>query len=284
MHSEPLSDFFNSRFYQEHPQWRCTDQDGTTVARMSFAVPQVRAHLVDVLREAVHFGADGANVIYARGVPFVLYEKPFSDLCRQRFGKDPKTLDPSDPQVLQLRVEVMTSFMREVRAMLDDEGARRNDGKRLELSAIVFADEADNLKYGLDLRRWVAEGLLDSVIPYRGAGGAPAKQYDMTFFRDVCKAKKVPVRPTFIGWKSPSLSEMMQQAAVLYDAGADGLTFWDGNSGSDHTDRWSVVSRLGHVDELRERTAEGAPSPVTLRFHSLGALVMDGQYSPNWGY
>ena len=38
---EPYSDYWESPFYQEHPEWRCVDRDGTPVDRMSWAVPEV---------------------------------------------------------------------------------------------------------------------------------------------------------------------------------------------------------------------------------------------------
>ncbi len=282
MHSEPLSEFFNSRFYQRHPEWRCVDRDGTPVVRMSLAVPQVRAHLIEVLREAVRFGADGANIIYARGVPLVLFEKPFGDLFRQRHGAEATSVDENDPRILQLRADLLTTFMREARAMLDEEAARRPGGKRLELSAFVLANEEDNAKYGIDVRRWAAERLVDQVFPYVRAGGTTAKDYDMRFFNDACKAKKVRVRPTIVAWTITDINAAMERARELYEAGADGITFWDGNSGADQTPRWSVISRMGHIEELRERA--GAPPPSTLRFRKLADVIMDGRYSPNWGY
>jgi hypothetical protein len=283
VHSEPCGDFFNSKFYQTHPEWRCVDRDGATVARMSFAVPQVRTHLVDVLREAVRFGADGASILYVRGVPFVLFEKPFRDLFQKRFGADALEVDEADSRIQQLRVQVMTEFMREVRTMLDQEATGRG-GKRLELSAMVLANEADNLKHGLDVRRWANEGLLDLVCPYLGAGGGSAREYDLKFFEAVCRPRNVPVKPTFIAWRTPDLDALVKKAVEYYQQAADGLTVWDANSGADRTDMWSVVSRLGHADELLELSQEGTPKPIVLRFHRLGDLIMDGRFSPNWGY
>jgi hypothetical protein len=284
VHSQPISDFFNSRFYQEHPEWRCVDRDGTPVARMSLAVAQVRARLVEVLREAVGFGADGACILYNRGVPLVLFEKPFCELFNQRFHADALTVPEDDQRIVRLRAEVLTGFMREVRAMLDAEGRRRPDGRRLALSAFVMADEADNVAFGLNLRDWVAQGLVDEVFPYLQAGGTKAHRYDMKFFTEVCRPKSVRFRPTFVAWSSPNLGAVMEQALTLYDAGADGITAWDGNSGADCSNRWSIVSRMGHVEDLRESAAARPPAPITARFHKLGGMVLDGRYSPNWGY
>ncbi len=280
----PLENVFRSSFYDAHPDWRCVDRDGTPVARMSFAVPQVRAHLVDVLREAVGFGADGANLSFNRGAPCVLYEQPFCTLFEERHGEDPRALPETDERIMALRAELMTEFMREIRQMLDEEQARRGDGERLAISAFVYANEADNLRFGIDVRGWVQAGLLDEISPYMGAGGAKAKAYDMEFFREVCGERGIPWRPTIIGWRAPPLDDMMRQVLDWYDAGASGVTFWDGNSLASRTAWWGVVSRLGHVEELRERADQGAPAAATLRPHRIGEFVLDGPYAATSGF
>ncbi len=281
-YTPPLGDFFSSRFYREHPEWRCYTRGGEDVARMSLAVPAVRRHLVDVLREAVRFGADGANVIFVRGVPFTLFEKPFCDLFKQKHGEDPKALKDNDPRILKLRGEIVTQFMREIRAMLDEEGKRR--GKRLEQSAYVMGVEADNLRYGLDVAAWCKEGLVDLVLPFWRVGGAKSRRFDMRFYSRVCKPAGVRVAPTFIDWALPPMDQLLSECADLYDAGAEGISIWDANGSAARVDRWSVVARLGRVDELRDRAAEGAPKPVTARFHRLGRFIVDGEYNPNWGF
>jgi hypothetical protein len=284
VHSEPLSEFFTSRFYREHPEWRCVDRDGSPVARMSLAVPQVRSRLVEVLREAMGFGADGACILYNRGVPLVLFEKPFCELFQRRFHADPRQLSEDDARILQLRAELLTTFMRQIRTMLDDEARRRGTGKRLGLSAFVMADEADNVKYGIDLRTWAAQGLVEAVYPGTGIGGSSARQIDMQFFNAVCRAKGIRVRPVFIAWSTPDVGALVKRTLALYDAGADGMTIWDANSGADVTCRWSITSRLGHVDELREPVGSQPPAPVLVPIHKLGGMILDGRYRPNWGY
>lgn len=283
-YSPHMEEFFDSPFYAANPRWRCVDRDGTPVERMSLAVPQVRAHLIAVLREAVQFGADGANIIYVRGVPYVLWEDAFCDLFRERYDADAREVPEDDPRITALRVEIMTQFMNEVREMLDEEQARRGQAERLEISAFVLASEADNLKYGLDVRGWVEAGLLDEVSPYLGAGGGAAREYDLEFFAEACGERGVPWRPTIIAWRAPEPDEMMNLALRYYDAGASGITFWDGNSLTTRTDRWSIISRMGHVEELRERAEQGLPSTTIMRPHRLGGVVVGGRYSPNWGY
>jgi len=282
VHTEPMADFFTSRFYLDHPEWRCIDRQGNGVARMSLAVPQVRTHLVEVLREAVGFGADGAGMLFVRGVPFVLFEEPFCDLFKQKHGTDPRQFQDDDQRVRDLRCDMLTSFLQEIRQMLDEEASRRGGG-RLALSAFVLCDEADNLRFGVDVRRWAKEGLVDLVCPMR-AGGSRATKPHMGFFREACRPHGVQVKPTFISWRMPALDTLMQESVSLYEAGADGLTFWDANSAAGRTPRWSVVSRLGHVDELTTRSVEGPPQAVAARLHRIGDLIVDGPCHPNWGY
>lgn len=282
VHTEPMADFFTSRFYLDHPEWRCIDRDGNEAVRMSLAVPQVRAHLVEVLREAVSFGADGAGVLFVRGVPYVLFEKPFCDLFQQEHGTDPKQLKDDDQRIRDLRCDVLAAFLQEIRQMLDEEAGRRG-GDRLALSAFVLCNEADNLRFGIDVRRWAKEGLVDLVCPMR-AGGSRATKPHMRFFQEACQPHGVQVKPTFLAWNMPDLDVLMQESVRLYDTGSDGLTFWDANSVAGRTPHWSVLSRLGHVDELAARAAEGPPQAVTARFHRVGDFVVDGSCHPNWGY
>jgi len=277
---------FNSHFYHEHPEWRCVDRDGAPVARMSLAVPQVRLHLVELLREAVRFGADGASLLYNREVPVVLFEKPFCELFKQRYDGDALSLPEDDKRILQLRAELVTTFMREVRAMLDAEGQRRADGRRLVLSAFLLADEADNMQFGLNLRDWVAQGLVDEIFPYVNPSRAiyRARQYDMKFYTEVCGPRNVRVRPTFKAGKLTDLETLMKHSLELYDSGADGITAWDVGCLFEKTELWPGVSRLGHVEELHMSTEAPPPAPVFYKFQSIGGLVVNGRYHPNGGY
>ena len=282
---EPLQRFFDSPFYQAHPEWRCVDRDGTPVARMSWAVPKVRRHLVDVLREAVGFGADGAHLVFCRGVPVVLYEPSFLEIFEKRYGEDPRKLDEeSDPRIKQAWVEVVTTFIREARAMLDEEQNRRVDGKHLELSVMVFGNEYNNLLYGLDVRRWVTEGLIDEIFLDQWGIGSKKAGVDIDFFLDVCRPKGTPFFPSYTVFSPPAYDNTISQALSWYEKGVHGVVFFD--AGGEKVAQGTVVSRLGHVDELRLRDAKesGAPKPVVqIRFHRLGNLVMDGRFPPIGG-
>ena len=277
----PYTEFFQSPFYRDHPQWRTIDRDGTPVTRMSWAVPEVRAHLIDVLAEAVGFGADGVHVVFNRGFPMVLWEPPFCRLFTQRHGIDPHDLDEHDPRITQLHCEIVATFLREVRGMLDDEARRRADGRRLALSACVLGTENDNLRYDVDIRRLVGEGLIDDVYVYKYNFGQTTREWDMRFFTDACRGTPTRVHPMF------SVVELadgdIRDALSLYESAAAGLAFWDASESAGNMHVWSALSRFGHIDELRERLGLTPPSPVCLPVHQLNGETMDGRFPIFWG-
>jgi hypothetical protein len=277
----------NSPFYRQHPEWRCREPNGVDFPRMSFAIPEVRAHVIDVLREALRFGADGVNILYARGVPLVLFEDAFCDQFRRRYGQDPRPLGSQDERVHQVRAEILTQFMQETRAMLDEEGEHR--GRRLALSAFTLWDEPTNLRYGIDVRRWATEGLVDMVLPYKPAGDDLAGYpYDLAFYHSVCEPKGIPVRPTFTAWALPcrvGVAQAVLEAALSqYEHGATGFTFWDAHSRADVAFMWNAFTRLGHREELLARIKAGAAGPQCTRFHRIDGALMDGDDGPNWGF
>jgi hypothetical protein len=121
-------------------------------------------------------------------------------------------------------------------------------------------------------------------MPYRGAGGGKARAIDLAYFRRVCGPAGVAVKPVMVAWQLTDPTAALNQAADHWRDGADGLTVWDANSAAPKNDLWSVYSRLGHRDELLARAEAGGPPKVTVKLHKLDGVVVDGPWSPNWGY
>ena len=48
------------------------------MAKMSFAVPEVRQHLLGIFREVLESGPDGVNILYKRGMPLIVFEDALS--------------------------------------------------------------------------------------------------------------------------------------------------------------------------------------------------------------
>ena len=275
---EPYSDYWQTSFYQKNPQWRCEDRDGTPVTRMSWAVPEVRQHLIDVLRELVQFGADGANLVFTRGYPLVLYELPARQQFQKQHGVDPREIPESDPRITQFRSDVVTKFFEELRAMLDAEQKSRG-GKRLALSVMVNGTAEDDLSFGVDLRRLAKAKLMDAIFTEQGFG-ATAKTVNLDLLREVCEPAKIPFSPGIYN----SGTRYSSVLPKFYRSGARGVTVWDAET----TDifEWQWMARFGHVEETQWRlnNLDLKKAPRTIHyFQKLGNQVRNGRFGPHWG-
>ena len=279
----PYDEYFTSDFYDAHPEWRCYDRDGTAVLRMSFAVPEVRRHLLGICREMLEAEPDGLVVLYNRGMPVILWEDAFCEMFRERYDADAKNVPEDDVRLYELRAEILTAFMREIRQLLDETQQTKKLGRRLKLSAMVLETEADNRKFGLDVERWVSDGLIDVIGVYKGSCHASGKPIDMAYFKRITDGTNVPVHPCLIAWALPSTEAMLKQTLEWYDAGADGVLFWDPSGMCCDGVRWPIMSRLGHDTEVRQRALEGKPSPVSIGLKRLGNHIL-GRWSAWAGF
>jgi hypothetical protein len=153
--SMPYEETFNSQFYYEHPEWRCIDRDGTPTFYMSYAVPEVRQHLLDLFRETLELQPEGVGFTFNRGMPLMLWEDAFCQRFTQMHNADAKTVPDDDPRIHATRAAIMTDFMQEVRALLDETAAKQGRTVPYKISLGTFAKEADNQRWGLDLPTWI---------------------------------------------------------------------------------------------------------------------------------
>ncbi len=85
-----------------------------------------------------------------------------------RFDLDGLEMDPYvgaffKPSEVRKHTPLMTEFVREVRRLLGRIDEKR--GEATGLTAKVFPSEEANLAMGMDVRTWLAEGLVDLVVP-----------------------------------------------------------------------------------------------------------------------
>ncbi len=252
----PFEEVFSTQFYLDHPEWRLRDIDGTEVTGMSYAHQGVRQYLVSLLEQATSLGADGACIIYPRSAPFVLYEDPFVDAFVERHGEDPREIDEEDERVIDLRAEFMTAYMCELREAMDRVGQKL--GRRLAMSAIVFATEAENRLAGLDLARWIREGLLDHLSPYPYSRAKKVMDIETGYFRSITAETGCRLYPNVMPRHMPA-SEYRELAKHYYDEGADGLLFWDTYQRHDGSSQWETIRRLGRKEEIEAAIAQADP-------------------------
>jgi hypothetical protein len=164
---------FNGEFYWKHLDLRIVDRQGKPHSNLSYAYPEVRNFRLAIIREAAGYGVDGIHLNFLRHPPFFGYDPPLVAAFRRQYGGDPRE---DDERWLRLRAEIMTGFVRRIRETLDEIGAKQ--GRRLALSATM--DYKNPLHQGLDLERWVREGLVDLISPgVHGLGGTyfPVKRF-----------------------------------------------------------------------------------------------------------
>lgn len=285
----PWEEFFMSDFYEAHPEWRCVDHDGTPTMHLSYAAEEVQDHLIEVYREALRTGADGAGFLFHRGMPMILWEEPFRRRFIAKYGVDPRTLAEDDPRTLELRGEIVTGFIRKIRRLLDEEQAERGGGEpRLKLAVSTFATKADNEKFGLDVERWIEEGLIDQIgIAWFAfhTSGTRTKSGDTEYYARITEGSDVKIFPFFVGWKLHSGLQLLKDGARHFEQGADGIAVWDPNQFESwevgKAPYWPLISRLGH----RERLLDGSLlyAPVQTPLTRLG----ENHYSrwfPNTGF
>ena len=267
----PPNHGFESKFYYQHPQWRCVSRSGRPVTRMSYAFPGVRNFLLALFREVVERGADGINLGFVRGLPCLLYEQPMIDGFRQRHGQDPRELPEDDPRWLRFKAGVMTDFMRALRHELNQVGEQQ--GRTVQLSAYVLNNEALNMAQGLDAATWAQEGLVDFIIPYPLHNDM---DMDIAAYVRMTRGTHCKVYPEVMPRRQLP-AEYRDKALAFYAQGVDGLAFWDANttSRSGFKDEWSMVRRLGHKEELADWAPDEWPSYRVLPLYSMGGLVMD---------
>ncbi|MDE2901480.1 MAG: family 10 glycosylhydrolase [Chloroflexota bacterium] len=265
----PPLDHFNhgNSVYKRRPEWRGYDREGGRTPRFAYTHPEVRAYVISLLREVAQYPVDGVCMLYNRRLPVVEYELQLVDGFSRAHGVDPRTLDRADEAWLRFRSNVLTQFHRELRAAMDEEARTQGRGERLQISAVVMSSEAENLRLGIDLKAWVDEGLVDTLIPYTSvpnldsSADAWADPRSIAFFVNLARNTQTLIAPNMLP-RQVSPEHLRRRASGLYRAGVQNLFFWDcaGGSGrANYSDMWSALRRLGHVKEIETWRSEGEP-------------------------
>lgn len=136
----------------DHPEVMIAedDPDEPKIATCSdYSHPEVRQERLDVIEEVCgRYELDGLEI----------------DDCL----KDSHVRAFFKPSEARANAPILTGLIRDIRALLNDIGKRR--GRRLLLASRVHPVEEGNLAVGMDVRTWLAEGLVDVVLPYLGGG------------------------------------------------------------------------------------------------------------------
>ncbi len=155
--------YFENHFRQAHPEYRCIDRDGSPIDALSYAYKEVREYIIDHFVQMSELGCDAVEMMWCRGVPYVLFEEPVIDAFKQEFGDvDPRQLPLDDPRINQIHCRIMTGFVRDLRAALNARCGQRQIGLHARVQFSLY-----DAKYvGLDVAEWVKGGLISCIISY----------------------------------------------------------------------------------------------------------------------
>jgi hypothetical protein len=218
------------KFAIDHPEFVIKQPDGrTNETALDYSYPEVRAHRLAIMREiANEYDVDGLEL------NFVRWAKHF----------------PRDQG--REKAAIMTAYMKEIRAMLDEAGQRRGVGRQLLGVRVPESVDACWLA-GVDIETWVRKGWVDYVVLCTWNNTDPQLSVDdFTRFTKPARVDTIVVMGNMIGpiWGGPpqildrpvgmsakhakgyqgmliTAPEARAAAANYFAWGADSISFWN---------------------------------------------------------
>jgi hypothetical protein len=278
----PFEETFDSQFFADHPEWRCIDRDGTPTMHMSYAFSDVRQHLLEIFRETLELEPDGVGLLFNRGLPLILWEKPFCERFTMMHGVDALEVEEDDPRIFATRAAIMTDFMKEIRLLLDESANQQARQQPYKISLATFSKETDNQKYGLDLPKWIELGLVDDLAIAWFTNHTSFATPDVSYYKRLTLGKKIGIYPFVVSWKPGTPTELCNKVTSYYEGGADGIAIWDpsiekGWLGRPHGNIFDTLGRLGNRDRIKSWANDGVPLPLSIPLKRL-----DENYYSRW--
>lgn len=155
--------YFVNQFMENNKEkYRCIDRDGTPIDALSYIYPEVRSYVIGQFVRMAKLGFDAVEMLYSRGVPYVLFEPPFVERFMKKYGEDPRYLALDEPRVTDLRCEVLTEFVQELRSALDQALPERKVGLHARCNFSLY----DSRHIAVDVEEWAKQGLITAIISY----------------------------------------------------------------------------------------------------------------------
>lgn len=152
----PRSSAMNGKFYQENPQLRQMSADGQRRIQLSYAFPETRRFVLNLIGELAAYKPDAITIEFLRHPPFFGYDAPLVEIYKERHGScTPK--DFMNDRWQKIQCEIMNEFMAQVRRHID----AASPGTALEVSF----DSSRYYQHGLDVKYWLEQGYPDLISP-----------------------------------------------------------------------------------------------------------------------
>jgi hypothetical protein len=271
----PADGTFTSQFFLDHPQWRCRDEFGDEIMRMSYAFPEVQNHMLKYCEELLEYSPDGLCFAFNRSLPMMIAEEPVLQECERISGKRPKLPDEIDGEtMIAARTALVNGFLERVGQMLKSRG--------LEFSCMVLPDENWNRNWGLDLLKLAEHGIFDAVMVSSGGWHAANVSIIESPFWNELKTK-TKVFPNGWGGSYDHREAAQYIKENIFDAGFAGGYFWDTENLSANPYNWEAVRRGGSAEYLSGAISGTIKPPrISPQTRVQGAKL--GRYNPQKSY
>lgn len=272
---------FASRFYRENPQWHGYTKTGhRSGGAVSYFFEEVRRERLDILLEVATKSPDGILVGTCRQVPMLRYHPKMVEAYMKETGVDPRKLHGlSDldeyKRWTRWRADHFTQVLRDLKKGLAP--IRKETGRPIPVAVrIPSSGFFYNMAEGLDVERWLDEGLVDQLmldpLHERGDEGS----HDVRPYVAAGKKHGVPVLGG-IGatWTYNVNSHVvgLKRARGLLAAGVDGIAIYETNyMARTMPPRW-IVPLFGNLERLDAFLANSnleACSPVSASTAAFG--------------
>jgi len=233
-------------FFARYPHCRQVLADGTIVDKASYAFDETQDFTLALMRETLSMvDADGINLCFVRGPHALQYEAPVLERFLERHHEDARKVAADDPRLQAVRISFMNEYLEKVHRLTEEIAAQR--GRPLNLSVWVWpgtqgvwlggTPEAE----GLDVKHWIKQGWLDSVIVQEGVD----EEYIALGKETGCDYV------LFTGYRG---EKAMSPATVTaaYGAGVKQFAYWDMDAVQIMPDPWNWLRRIGHREEMAD--------------------------------
>lgn len=287
-----LGGVFTSPWAAQHPEYYQHRKDVRSVdyTRLEYFFPEVRKERLDIFEEVADYGPDGVVLGCCRQPPMTAYNPTMVAAYKEKTGIDPTTIDIDDGQPfldwIQWRADFFTELLRELAARLD--AVRKKLGRRIPVTARIPGVGLQwNLAQGMDVRTWIAEGLIDELQldPLESAAGQAS--HDVRPYLALGRAHGVPV---FGGVNATTGVNLgfggsgggrenftpvvgLRRAIGLLRSGLDGIEIYEAEIMSRGCERRWLIPLLGdpqRAERWLEDSNLDAVFPVTARNAALG--------------
>jgi hypothetical protein len=274
----PYDHVFDSKFLLENPKWRCRDEYGREVLRMSYAFPAVQEHMLAYIEELLGYDPDGICFAFNRSLPMMICEQPVLDAFERKHGRAPRLPDEVDSaKMLAVRHDLLTGFIERLIAMLRK--------RKMVFSCIAPHDNDTSRLTGLDLEALIDRGLVESVY---STGPCPRSD----FWKRLRDAGRTRVYSSIHyahegATTAPNPYDHKTQARALREVveeGFAGTFWWDAETMFNNPYNWHVLRHGGSPAFLDRVLADDPKAALTFRpMETIRGVRLD-RYNPMSSY